>query len=232
MPHRLLIVTYVLLTLLIALTAALHRFINWDGFFLNLSTELLGILVTVAIVDQLLRRHEAARWQPTDERVRNRLEVFVNVLVSELRSSLGFGLDVLDERIMRTNDPRAMHRELLRVATHVLEPAVHQRLEGLGPEQWKRFASSVQRIGQHAGHLLPTFQHRLSPERQELLLDIEDAAHRALTFYTTFPDLAGVSPERLPETRTPAEILQAHGYESTANEIRTLLRLAVKLSGA
>jgi hypothetical protein len=56
------------------------------------------------------------------------------------------------------------------------------------------------------------------------------SSRHALTLYTTFPDLAGVPPERLPETRTPPEVLQAHGYESTANEIRTLLRLAAKLS--
>ena len=59
-----------------------------DGFFLNLATELLGIIVTVAYVDWVLKAHEREVWRGTSTRIEQRLRVLSNSTVSGLRSSL------------------------------------------------------------------------------------------------------------------------------------------------
>ncbi len=46
------------LTTLFVLALAIHARWDWDGFLLSLAVQLLGILLTVAYVDYILRVHD------------------------------------------------------------------------------------------------------------------------------------------------------------------------------
>ena len=79
---------------------------------------------------------------------------------------------------------------------------------------------------------LQVFQSRLTPDQIGNLLDLEESLTGSLIFYMTFPDLAGVPGDRLPETRTPPEMLQRFGYESAAKDLTRVLTLCKKLSAS
>jgi len=220
------------LTLVSLILLGLHTLWDLDGLLVNLSASFLTIIVTVFYVDWVLRTHETGRWTRTDQRIAQRLEVFVNALVSALRVSLGFGPDIMDQSVVLSQDIAAGHKETLRIAEHVLSPAMQARVEQLDEASWKLLARQLQWIWTEAERLLDRFSYRLSPRQIELLLDIQTAAQYALTFYQTFPDIAGVPADRLPEGRTSPELLQEFGCETTAKQLRKLLDLARQLDDA
>ena len=220
------------LVLVAAGLLALHYRWDSDGLLINLTTEVLGIVVTVAYVDWIIRRHESNRWQGTNTRIAGRLKVYVNAVISGIRTGLGFGPDVMDQAEIMSGDTERAHLEVLRVAEHVIAPASRAQLAGLDEEGWRRLANHLQSMWAEAERLLDKFPQRLEPRQVELLLDIQTTIISTLVFYRTFPDLAGVPVGRLPETRTPPEALQSNGYDSTANELRRVLALARDLAKA
>jgi hypothetical protein len=218
------------LVLLSAASLVVHVWWPAAGFFVNLATELLGIVITVAYVDWILRRNEAERWRGTDTRIQERLKIFSNALISGIRAGLEFRPDVLSETVMLSGNPDLMHKEILRVAEHVLEPSARTRLDRLDQAGWKQLATHIQSTWVEAERLIDRFGSRLGPRQMELMLDIQQALARSLTFWGTFPDLAGVPDEELPRTKTPPELLKASGYDSTAAELRNLLKCARSLT--
>lgn len=220
------------LALVAASLLALHYRWDSDGLLINLTTEVVGIVVTVAYVDWVIRRHEANRWHGTNTRIADRLKVYVNAVISGIRTGLGFGPDVMDQAEVMSGDLERAHLEVLRVAEHVLEPASRARVAELDEEGWRRLANHLQSMWAEAERLLDRFPQRLEPRQVELLLDLQTTIISTLVFWRTFPDLAGVPADRLPETKTPPEILQSLGYDSTAKELRRVLALARDLAKA
>ena len=218
------------LLLAFAASVALHRLLGWDGFFISLASNIVSIIITVAILDRVLARYRAQEWSGADARIRVRLQIFVNVAVSEMRLGLGFGYDIIDSRLDQTNTD-AMHQEIVRIARHVLEPAAQPKVEHLDAAGWKNVADRLLRISAYSERIFELYGSRLSPRQHELMLDIQEAAFNATTMYTTFPDVAGVAPANLPKTKTPAAELQKYICDSTAEGIRKVLSLAAELSG-
>lgn len=220
------------LALLSALFLLVHSQWQADGLFINLATEVLGIVVTVAYVDWILRRHEARRWIGAETRISASIRILINKLILGFRDVLGFGFDVMNEAEVLSGDFERGNREMLRVAEHVLTPGTRSRLEVLDKDGWKRLDSHLQDMWLEAERILDRFSHRLKPRQMKLLLDIQTSLQGARIFWLTFPNLAGTRGEPLPETRTPPELLQEQGYDSTAREIRKLMSLADELTSA
>ena len=220
------------LPLLLVSFASIIIHIRWQagGFFLNLATEIIGILITLLYVDWIIRQRERKKWLGTDERISNRLRILLNSTVSGIRDGLGFDIDILDQRVLSTLNPVAIHDEIMRVGKSVIAPIVHQRVSALDQRGWKSLTAHL--VNAHNGALafLTVFQTRLSPDQISDLLDLQEALEYSLTFYSIFPEMAGVPEDELPETRTPPEILQKSFYENTANDIVKILALSKKLS--
>jgi hypothetical protein len=212
------------------ISGGLHMYWSADGFFLNLATELVGILITVAYVDWILRHHEEERWSGTKARISTRLQQFASSTVTGIRVSFGFKTDVFDHSVLEAGGPQDATREVMRVAEHVLMPAAGVRIAALDPAGWKNLSLHLQTMSLEAGKLLDRFGSRLKPGAVETLLDIQQALDSAQTFWRVFPDIAGVPPERLPKTKTPAEELQTSWNNLTARELRKVLNGVKSLS--
>ncbi|MEW6674207.1 MAG: hypothetical protein AB1427_21135 [Thermodesulfobacteriota bacterium] len=218
------------LLVVFGLAIAAHFAWDGDGFFLNLSTELLGILITICYVDWILRRHEQRQWKSTDERIANRLRILLNATISGLRTGLGFGTDVLDQRVASSLDPYAMHKDVMRIGEHVIAPAARSRVQALDQNGWTMLVRQIRNAHDGVSTFLNVFQSRLTPEQISGILDLQEALVSSLTYYTAFPDIMGVPVDELPQTRTPPELLQQFGCESTVKELEKICLLAKKLS--
>ena len=209
---------------------ALHYCLGWDGFFLNLATESIGILVTVAIVDRLLARHEVAQWKEADSQIRRRLQVFVNSAISEIRVTFQL-YDALDSRVPMT-DCEALHKEVVRTATQIFEPMAADRIAALDIQGWKRLYEGTVRVHSNSDFLIQRFSHRLSPAQQKLLLEIQDAAFSATILYYTIPEFAGSVRDPLPPSngRTNPEELRRSINSGATEGVRKLLKLSADLS--
>ena len=107
-----------------------------DGFFLNLATELVGIVVTVAYVDWVLRVHEEEKWAGTEKRIENRLTAHATLTITAIRTSFGFGPEIINFAEMDSNDLNRPKREMARVAD-ALAPAVRDRLDQFNQAGWE-----------------------------------------------------------------------------------------------
>jgi hypothetical protein len=201
-----------------------------DGFFINLATELLGIIVTVAYVDWVLKAHEREAWRGTSTRIGHRLRVLSNATVSGLRSSFGFGTDVLDHSALQSRDLSRASAEVMRVGMHVLLPALRPRLEALDVKGWRSLADHLQSSWREAERLLDQFGHRLAPTDIELLLDLQQEIESALTFWRIFPDIAGVPDNDLPATNTDTAALKSAWNELTSEALAKVIKLAKSIS--
>jgi hypothetical protein len=210
----------------------LHAYWDWDGLLVNAATEVAGIVVTVAYVEWVLRRHEAQRWAGTQARVGQRIQVFVNATLSMMRSAFDISFDGVAMNLMGNFDIDNVQREVSRFSEQKLEPSLPLHISRLNPDGWQRLGRYLQVIWTRADEILDRYAWQLSPRQVELLLDIQNAAQAAPYLLQVFPEFAGVDPADLPSTRTPPALLQAHGYEVAAKEIRRMLECARELRDA
>jgi hypothetical protein len=207
-----------------------HRFWQAGGFFLNLASGVVCMLITICYVDWIMRQYQRQRWLPTDERIVDRLRILLNATISGLRDALGFGIDILDGRVGPTLDRYAIHKDVMRVGEHVIAPSALSRVQALDQSGWTKLARLIQHSHNGVLMFLNVFQTRLTPDQMSDLLDLQESLANSLTYYSIFPDVMGVSGDKLPKTRTPPEILQQLGCESTAKEIQKICALAKSLS--
>lgn len=208
-----------------------HFWLNWSGFFLNLSAEVIGILITVAYVDYIVRRHEAVKLAPADERIRRRIQQVATAALNRIRSGLGYGTEVLDWSVLETADAKLFRAEAIRLGREVLEPSAYLRMESLDRKGWATLARHMQDAWQDADKMLQIFGPRLEPRVFALLVDIQDAVYDVLMPYTTFPDVMGVPENELPPNRAGVKPVALKRYytKRSAEAIQRLSRLAREL---
>lgn len=226
LPKKLWLCLVLPLAGLTVISLFLHTKVPADGLFINVATELLGIVVTVAYVDWVFKTHERSRWRGTSSRVDARLRTLATAAVSGLRSTLGFGIDILDESVLRKNDPRLASTEVMRVGVHVLAPSLRTRLGILDTKGWKTLAEHVQSVWREAERLQDQFGRHLEPAEQEVLLDMQQALDSSLILWRTFPDVVGVTDDDLPDTGLDPVGLREAAYDLAAEELRKVLNLS------
>ncbi len=220
------------LVVIFGVAILVHRVWKADGFFLNLATELVGILITICYVDWILRQHEKQKWLPTDVRITNRLRNLLNSTIIGIRDGLGCGPEVIDNRVMPTLDTIAIHKDIIRVAEHVIAPTALHRVQALDQNGWNLLARHIQNAHNGVLAFLNAFQARLSPDQISDLLDLQESLSNSLTLYALFPEIMGVPEDHLPQTTTPPKVLQQSAYESTAKEIQRICELAKRISAS
>lgn len=211
-----------------------HTYIENDSFFINLSTELIGIIITVAYVDWAFRRQHTKDWQGVDERVVSRLQFFINTAITDIRLSLKYGTDIFDRKKLSSKDPEIMKLELMRVSKEVLEPTTQQRIESFDHESWEHFTRRIERILQETDNLISLYESRVHPDQYSILLDIQNAARHILKLYAAFPDVISNAVTKEMEAHSPSlppNIKKRFVSKDVGNELRGLLQRLRELSG-
>jgi len=203
----------------------------WEagGFFINLSSELLGMLIMLIYIDWILRQHEKQRWLPIDKRITSRLQILLNKTISGLRDCLGFG-DVFDKSIGVSFDVYTIHKDMMHVGEDVIAPAALSRVQALNQSEWAKLARHIQDLHNDFLTFLNIFQTRLTPDQISDILDIQESLDKSLLYYSIFPDIMGVPESKLLQTKTSPKILQQLGCESTAKELQNICALSKRLS--
>lgn len=188
------------------------------GILVNLMTELVGIIITVGYVDWVLKEHEKKQWSDVDERIIERLRIFVNRSITNIRVSLDINMDFI---LILENDRILMHKECLRISKEIIEPYAGHKINNFDPKKWHRLAHVLQQIANNAEEIISLFGHKLTAKRYTLLLDVQELAQNAITMFLTFPDIAGVPDDDLAEIKK-IEIKHLIN-ESAVKDIRKLL---------
>ena len=125
---------------LILIAISLNQCWPAQGFFINLATELIGIVVTIAYVDWLIRKHEQSKWSGTEKRVRRRIQTCANSINTRLRRILGVDFEFLENDTEYIGNPKGMELKALDSAMEVLRPAIPGKLNSLNQEGWRDLA--------------------------------------------------------------------------------------------
>ena len=222
-----------LIVLLISLVS--HFVISNDSFFINLTTELIGIIITIVYVDWIIKSNEKQLWEDAERRISSRIRLFINLSITNTRVSLGYKTDIFDYDKLSMNNVKVMNLELLRITKEVLEPTLKTRINSFNPDDWLLFSNNIHIIRQEAEKLLSIFGGKLSPKQFTLLIDIQDLVRSSLSLYSVFPDIAGVPDEKLPKAKISTPLLKEEINNSTSKSLRELLlkvrELAETISG-
>lgn len=226
------IIKRLVIPLLILITASciLHSVIDNDSFFINLATELIGIIITIVYVDWIIKLNDKQQWEEAEKRISSRIRLFINASITNTRVSLGFDTDIFDYAKINSSDINVINSELIRITKEILEPTTKVRINAFEQGDWRLFSQNVNSIGQEAEKMLTIFGEKLSPKQYALLIDIQDLVRNTLAHYLIFPDIAGVPDELLPQTRTPAPVLKQVINHNTSKGLRELLVKVRELS--
>lgn len=221
---------YLVLPLLCVSAGFLYFSWQAEGFFLNLGTELIGILVTVCYVEWILRRNEKSKWASTDQRIADRLRILLNATISGIR--IGLGIEIEELGMGDTQDSIAIHKELVCAAEVKLVTVIPQRVRLLNQDGWKSLARQIAHTNKGIFTFLNFFQNRLSPEQIGHLLDLQEALSDAMTSYIVFPDIMGVAEDNLTkEKKSSHKALQMRGCKTASKELQRALSIVKTLSG-
>lgn len=194
------------------LCLVLNYYFQMDGFFINLSTSLLEIIITVAYVDWIIRKREFKRWEGVDKRISYYIRVFINATISSVRDSLDYDINIFDYYTLSISSQAGkeylMDEEVIRISREILEPNIENKIIMWDQDNWKRFIKLMKDIWDEGDRIVSTYSDKLSPNQYEIMLDIREKVRSIFGIYTTFIDFAGVIDENLPkrENSYPIEI--------------------------
>lgn len=220
------------LSILIGISVWLHYKLDFDGFFVNLTTEVIGIGITIFYIDVMLRRYNKEKYAPADKRVLRRIWVFINSCNTYVRSSLGYGTDLFDQNILFSGDLEKIHHEIIRVAENIIIPNIPHRIKIIDKQGWNILVKNLNSFWIEADNILKAFGQRLEPEIISILIDIQDKVLAVLQLHQTFPDLLGVPDNELPlKTTGESSIPIKRAYtEIAGKELQVFFQLLIKLS--
>jgi len=213
------------------LSFSLAIFRSAGGLFINLGMTFLGILVTVAYVDLVLREHQARQWAETLDRINKRLDNLATVASAQFRVAFGLTPDVCDEVAMQSSDDRLRRTEVARVAEQVLRPIAAQRVAAINREGWRNLNRQLQITWNFGDHLMELHGTQLNPEVFPILMDIQDRMWSLMNRYSAFPDVLGVPDNELSlNTRGESVVPLKRSLEhSMAKDISAVLDLTVRI---
>lgn len=230
MDKKLLLNVALPLSALAIVSIVLHIILGWDGFFLNLSTELIGIIVTVGFVDYVIKKRETEMRVPADQRVKQRILELSNAWITIIRTALGINAHVFDFSCFDPNDIESFEREMIRVSIEFVEPAI-EGAKDFNAAQWSALVSSMRLMHDKTEQALQLLGDRTRHELFANAIDLQTAAETVISLYQTFPDLLGVPDNQLAPLRTgeSAVPLKRRMTKQAVEHLRTLSTEARKL---
>ncbi|HAS72609.1 MAG TPA: hypothetical protein DCS67_00520 [Clostridiales bacterium UBA8960] len=231
---------FIPLFVIFAVSIILHWWLGWDGFFINLSTEVIGIVVTIGYVDYILKKYEKKEWQIPHSRVIKRLQYFVNRSINDCLYSLQYSYD-FSEWVKTIRDfsgfsqddfSTKFHSELLSVVKIKLKKDAVVTISNFDNEKWEHFVKHIESIHDSAEAFLLSFGDKLTPEQYTLVLDIQDTAESVLimreTIYKNILSPLKVAAET-PENIEIVKVMTRHYDEDIVSRLSTLTEMLEKL---
>lgn len=174
-----------------------------DGLYTNLATELIGIIVTVAYVDYILRRKDQHDWAPVQRFMMMHMEQLFFATTTAIRSSIGLERDLLPRRYVASSNDSDLLLDVIDDSRDRLRPRVNAQLDAMDGNRWCTTAQKMRTLMQSVDLLFPRYLNHLPSDMMAAALSIQSGAQH---IERTIADLAVVL------NRTSAELKEAGGY--------------------
>jgi len=189
------LIRWVAIPLTVGAAISLLVSLRWqaEGFFGNVATELIGIIVTVFFVDQVVRRRQEELWRPVTGRLPRRLRDYADSSARALQSILPVPSLIRTEDITGSGATGDLFERLATSASKV----VFETIPILRGEQWHALRLTISNMKDGAETLLLTYREHLAVEEFAALATIESHLSDALVLYSESERLLPLPPEQL-----------------------------------
>ncbi len=213
-----------------ALSFILSHFYPYKGLFVNLFTEIIGILFTVVFVNWIIDKKEEEKWSQVDNKIKKYLITLLNTLLGDFRVVFLIDRDQLNLKNIDPDDQYSYHKELLHIAKEIIAPNIYDKINKFKKPNWEYLDQHFSNIQDEIRNFINTYQNRLNPQEIAILLEIKDYLTKGLGLYGFTPEVFGASKEDYPELSESSWDTINKSIESTADDIKTIISLANDLS--
>lgn len=221
------------LVLLLALIIWLHFCLNWDGFFLNLTAEVIGIIITVLYVDYILKRRDKFLYESVDNNINKRINDFILSCFLAIRTSLGVRGDISDDISIYAKKPKDLWVILNKAIKDTIEPNLFKSVAALNQNYWLNLNSEMENIINSTNNILNIFGQRLEPKLYSKIMELQDCAtiirlfyeFKFTSFYKFRSNVLAITSEDL--THPPK--VSNYDIEYVSTEIKKMLNLIISI---
>lgn len=185
---------------------------QFDGFFMNLSSEMIGIVITVAYVDWVLEKRDKIEWNEASQKIHSRMRLFVDSSLTSIRISLGYKFTILNSVNNSGSDPN----ELFRVTETIIKSESRARCALMNDSGWLTFTEQLKLILDEGDKMLAIFAHNLSPDQYTHLIDVRENAQSILALISTLSNINKYEEEE-------STIMREKIYDHIAQKIATVI---------
>jgi len=201
-----------------------------QGLFAGFTATFLGILVTVSYVDYVLRQHEKTRWARAKNLIDKRINIFAYISISQFRIAFDVSYKVFNQKAMDFDKLSSIRSEMIRITKDILLPSVEKAIPRLEEKDWKNLVRQLTITFEYGDRLFVLFGNWIEPEKLSLIMEIQDEIEKILSIYTTFPDIIGVSDDKLPMKKTGSAKADKMEFEKIVScYVKNVLNKAISL---
>lgn len=227
--HYLLIFNSLLLiTSIILIIGSLkqNKFANLE---LNLGTELAGILLTITVINWIIKRSEEKKWEKSKKLVLKKVLKFNNKFNTAIRVFNGTQINFPNTKPTEENIIN-FNIELLESTENNILPEIQQSILRFQPTQWKELFDSFKDLDNYLREIISLFGERIDPEIHSDLLSIHTFLEEILNNYDAIPEVYLYPSNKLTtEQLTNSNILKRQFAQNLEDPLKIAISMNKKL---
>jgi hypothetical protein len=164
-----------------------------NNFFLNLATEIIGIIITIWFVDKTLKTYNEQMWKKADKIIAKRIEDVLYGMFLEF--AMIFNLLNTIEAQFSVDERRKSPLDVLEFIPKYFvaltgDKQFHERIYGLDINEIKEIFDASKKYKLELAKIIDTFLSRMTPEQIELLVSTQNILEQTIrwTSVTKFWD--------------------------------------------
>jgi len=221
------------LSIAFSVSLILHFVLGLDVFFINLGTEIIGIIITVFYVSYVLEKNKEDEWTKVDKIVNFRLIYLINSTSMNIREGLRIPVDFLNLVTIDELDSYELHKKVVNKMIGLTEKQIDAYLDLLDNAGWKYFSKNINEAERNIETFYRDFSNRLSPEQIANLLDLQILLKDSLSSYEIIPEYFGLPIGDLPKQTRSISIKIIRSTKKRARDrILTVLKISLLLSNS
>lgn len=169
-------ITFVLFALSF-LSNQLQTQISRDAFLVNLTTELLGITVSVLCVGLIIKKHLESKDKEAIANIRSSIRSLINMSIVGIHSSIGG-----EQELTFKSEASGLDEWIDHLAMNVVKPRLKEHIINITNESWTKFCKKMHQIERDVNSFLVMFNQNLDPVTANLVFSILKRAKGILLF--------------------------------------------------
>ena len=153
-----------------------------EALYLNLTSEVIGILLTVVIVEWIANYYVSHYWESPVSKINSTLQGITYEIISNIAGGLGFRPNqIFNVQLVASTNQRESQEEIIRGIDEELIPLnIEECLNNFEEERWTNLENRLEQNYKKLDHFISLFGQKLSPEIFDFILDIREAHASAL----------------------------------------------------